>query len=91
MYYGQLVEIARGDDLYMNPLHPYTRALLSAIPEPNPLTEQTRQRTNYNPKTDHDYTNEKPSMMEIEDEHFVYCSPSEYEKYKEITKAVKKS
>ena len=38
MYYGHLVEVANGDDLYKNPLHPYTKALLSAIPEPNPIT-----------------------------------------------------
>lgn len=86
MYYGQLVEISRGDDLYRKPLHPYTRALLSAIPEPNPLTERTRKRIDYDPKRDHDYSKEKPSMVEVEPEHFVYCSPSELAKYREIIK-----
>jgi ABC-type oligopeptide transport system ATPase subunit len=84
MYYGHLVEIARGDDLYAKPLHPYTRALLSAIPEPNPITERTRKRVDYNPKRDHDYSNETPSLVEIEKDHFVYCSPSELEKYKKL-------
>ena len=82
MYYGKLVEVAKGDDLYKNPLHPYTKALLSAIPEPNPLTEHTRQRVDYDPKRDHDYSQEQPSMVEVEEGHFVYCSPSELEKYK---------
>ena len=82
MYYGKLVEVAKGDDLYKNPLHPYTKALLSAIPEPNPLTERTRQRVDYDPKRDHDYSQEQPSMVEVEEGHFVYCSPSELEKYK---------
>ncbi len=82
MYYGKLVEVAKGDDLYKNPLHPYTKALLSAIPEPNPLTERSRQRVDYDPKEHHDYSVEKPSMVEIEPEHFVYCSPSELAKYK---------
>ena len=62
MYYGHLVEVANGDDLYAKPLHPYTRALLSAIPEPNPLTERTRVRIDYVPERDHDYSVEKPSM-----------------------------
>lgn len=88
MYYGRLVEISRGDDLYKKPLHPYTRALLSAIPEPNPLTERTRKRIDYDPKRDHDYSKEKPSMVEVEPEHFVYCSPSELAKYREIIKRV---
>lgn len=82
MYYGHLVEIAKGDDLYRNPLHPYTKALLSAIPEPNPITERTRQRVDYDPKRDHDYSVEKPSMVEVEPEHFVYCSPSELAQYR---------
>jgi ABC-type oligopeptide transport system ATPase subunit len=81
MYYGHLVEVANGDDLYKNPLHPYTKALLSAIPEPNPITERTRKRVDYDPERDHDYSVEKPSMVEVEPEHFVYCSPSELEAY----------
>ena len=84
MYYGHLVEIARGDDLYAKPLHPYTRALLSAIPEPNPITERTRKRIDYDPERDHDYSNEKPSLVEIEPEHFVYCSAPELQRYKKL-------
>ena len=84
MYYGHLVEVANGDDLYAKPLHPYTRALLSAIPEPNPLTERTRVRIDYVPERDHDYSVEKPSMEEVEPGHFVYCS--ELMKYREIVK-----
>ena len=86
MYYGKLVEVARGDDLYKKPLHPYTRALLSAIPEPNPVTEKTRVRVDYDPERDHDYSVEQPQMYEIEPEHLIYCSPSELEKYKEMIK-----
>ncbi|MGN0801302.1 MAG: ABC transporter ATP-binding protein [Candidatus Faecivicinus sp.] len=77
MYYGKLMEVARSEDLYAKPLHPYTRALLSAIPEPNPLTERHRRRIDYVPERDHDYSVEKPSMVEVEPDHFVYCSPSE--------------
>ena len=81
MYYGHLVEVAKGDDLYRNPLHPYTKALLSAIPEPNPLTERSRVRVDYVPERDHDYSKEQPSMVEVEPEHYVYCSPSELKKW----------
>ncbi|MFE2750494.1 ABC transporter ATP-binding protein [Actinosynnema sp. NPDC059335] len=44
MYLGGLVEEATSDDLYTEPLHPYTRALLSAIPVPDPLVEDRRER-----------------------------------------------
>ena len=44
MYLVHIVEIANWKDLYENPLHPYTRSLLSAIPLPDPLIEKTRQR-----------------------------------------------
>ena len=42
MYLGQLVELADSDELYSNPLHPYTRALLSAVPVPDPDFENER-------------------------------------------------
>ena len=44
MYLGQLVELADSDELYENPLHPYTRALLSAVPVPDPDYETERER-----------------------------------------------
>ncbi|MEU4769481.1 ABC transporter ATP-binding protein [Actinosynnema sp. NPDC023794] len=44
MYLGGLVEEATSDDLYAEPLHPYTRALLSAIPVPDPVVEDERER-----------------------------------------------
>ena len=44
MYAGEIVEIGQTDDLFDRPMHPYTNALLSAIPKPDPVLERTRKR-----------------------------------------------
>jgi oligopeptide transport system ATP-binding protein len=44
MYLGRVVELADRDEIYLNPLHPYTQALMSAVPIPNPELTKTRQR-----------------------------------------------
>ncbi len=76
MYAGKLVEVAQADEIYNNPLHPYTKSLLSAVPQPNPLSEKRRVRISYDPSI-HDYSVEKPSMTEVLPGHFLYASPSE--------------
>ena len=86
MYFGEMVELATSDELFLNPLHPYTRSLLSAIPLPDPEYEKTRQRIIYNPLAEHDYSVDKPIMREIKPGHFVKCNEAEYQKYLEILK-----
>jgi oligopeptide transport system ATP-binding protein len=44
MYLGKIMELADRDEIYVNPLHPYTKALISAVPVPDPVVEEKRQR-----------------------------------------------
>ena len=85
MYFGKMVELADSDELFLNPLHPYTKSLLSAIPLPDPIYEKQRQRIAYNPLASHDYTVEQPTFREVKPGHFVMCNEAEYQQYlKEI-------
>ena len=86
MYYGKMVELAPSDELFLNPLHPYTRSLLSAIPLPDPIYEKQRKRISYNPLAEHDYSVDKPSFREVKPGHFVQCNQAEYERYMKILK-----
>jgi len=86
MYFGKMVELADSDELFKNPLHPYTRSLLSAIPLPDPVYEKQRTRIHYNPIAEHDYSVSAPSFREISPGHFVHCNDIEEEKYKQQLK-----
>ena len=86
MYFGKMVELATSDELFKNPLHPYTRSLLSAIPLPDPIYEKSRQRITYNPLAEHDYSEDKPSFREITPGHFVQCNDAEFAKYQQMLK-----
>ena len=86
MYFGKMVELADSDELFKNPLHPYTKSLLSAIPLPDPVYEKQRTRITYNPLAEHDYSVNQPSFREITPGHFVYCNDAEEEKYREMVK-----
>ncbi|MBO8178100.1 ABC transporter ATP-binding protein [Aeribacillus pallidus] len=82
MYFGKLVELAPSDELYNNPIHPYTQALLSAIPLPDPEYERSRKRKIYDPSIHNYKEGEEVKMREVKPGHFVYCSESEFEMYK---------
>jgi len=84
MYFGNLVELADSDELYHNPIHPYTKSLLSAIPLPDPRYERTRKRIDYDPSV-HD-TSEEMEFREIKPGHWVRCTPKEFEQYKKELK-----
>lgn len=82
MYFGKLVEVGPADAIYNNPLHEYTKSLLSAIPLPDPESERTRIRRTYNPDV-HAYTaDDVLELREVAPDHYVYCSPKEYETLK---------
>ena len=86
MYFGKMVELADSEELFKNPLHPYTKSLLSAIPLPDPVYEKKRVRITYNPLAEHDYSVNTPSFREVSPGHFVYCNDEEEEKYKQMLK-----
>ena len=88
MYFGNIVELTTSDELFLHPLHPYTKSLLSAIPLPDPNYEKKRKRITYNPLSAHDYSKEGPTMREVLPGHLILCNSEEFAKYQEEIKEI---
>ena len=80
---GVIVELAETEKLFAHPLHPYTRALLSAIPLPDPKSEKHKKLVIYDPSCHH-YETDKPVWTEIEPGHFIMANKEELEKYNKM-------
>ena len=78
---GVIVELAETEDLFRHPLHPYTRALLSAIPMPDPDSEQEKVLLVYDPSCHH-YEDDPPVWTEIEPGHYVMANQEELNEYR---------
>ena len=83
---GCIVELADSEALFRCPLHPYTRALLSAVPNPDPFVERTKRTLVYDPAM-HDYSVEKPVWAELAPGHFVHGSAPELDGYRKRLEA----
>jgi oligopeptide transport system ATP-binding protein len=83
LYRGVMVELADTDTLFERPMHPYTRSLLSAIPQPDPEFEKSKVLVTYDPSS-HRYESDKPSWREVEPGHFAHCNDAEEEEYKKM-------
>lgn len=78
IYHGQIVELASAEELFTNPLHPYTKSLLSAVPVPEPSLAKDKELIVYNPEEEHkDYIFDIPAFVEIKKDHFIYANKRE--------------
>lgn len=80
MHLGHLVEVGTREEIFNNPIHPYTKSLLSAIPNPDPIYEKTREILTYD-SSDVDY--EKGIRHQISETHSVLATPEEFERWVE--------
>lgn len=76
MHLGHLVEVGTREEIFNNPIHPYTKSLLSAIPNPDPIYEKTREILTYD-SSNVDY--EKGIRHQISETHSVLATPEEFE------------
>ncbi len=78
---GRIVELAESEELFLHPLHPYTKALLSAVPIPDPQLEKNKKLLVYDPSI-HDYSKDKPIWNEILPGHYVWGNEKEQDQYR---------
>lgn len=81
IHLGNIVELAETEELFEHPFHPYTKALLSAIPVPDPRMEKKKKIRIYDPAC-HDYASDKPEWQEIRPGHFVLANEREMDGYR---------
>lgn len=81
IYKGRIVELAETEELFLRPLHPYTKALLSAVPIPDPFLERKKELLIYEPSV-HDYSTDQPVWEEITPGHFIYGNQRELDGYR---------
>jgi oligopeptide transport system ATP-binding protein len=80
LHLGHLVETGTKDEIFFNPIHPYTKSLLSAIPQPNPIAEKTRIAVSYDYYTSGiDY--HKGSNQHVGGQHYVLATKEELERW----------
>ena len=77
MYRGRILELGEADEIYNNPIHPYTKSLLSAVPQPNPEYERKRVRIPYK----HEEIPENAEVLEARPGHFVLATKSQLNKW----------
>lgn len=81
LHLGHLLETGTTEEIFTNPIHPYTKSLLSAIPEPNPKVEKNRIALSYDYKTSGIDYNQGTEHL-VDGTHFVKCTDEEFKKWK---------
>ena len=78
MHDGRIVEMGTADEIYLNPIHPYTKSLLSAVPHPNPGLERYRKRVYYDKST---VNYDAGHYQQLSDDHIVLATEAEFEQW----------
>ncbi|MDK9868954.1 ABC transporter ATP-binding protein [Staphylococcus equorum] len=82
MHFGKIVELGSADEIYHHPMHPYTKSLLSVVPQPDPESERVRKRTVFKEDAEN---NDKRSLHEVRPNHYVFTTDEEAEELQSET------
>ncbi|MDR0297096.1 MAG: ATP-binding cassette domain-containing protein [Streptococcaceae bacterium] len=85
MHWGKILEIGSSEAVYNQPIHPYTKSLLSSIPSPDPISERQRTPIVYDAQVA-ETDGKVRAMHEFEREHFVFATQEEFDEYKRTKK-----